>query len=69
MKKNMSKEEYRKALASLVYCRRELYLSNMLTEKENDKVWERIEKFQKKHQIAISQEQRHSVELVYKDKP
>ena len=57
----------REQLATMLFCRSYLYYSDILTESEATKVFERIKKFQEKNRINISMEQINSIEITYKD--
>lgn len=56
-----SKKEYRGILARYYFCRSFLYLSGLITESENNKIQERIRKFQDKHKIEITQDRLLSI--------
>lgn len=53
-------------IAIAFYCRQYLYFNNLLSESENDKVHKRISKVQDKYEIAVTEEDLDSVEVVYK---
>lgn len=57
----------REELAIMLFCRSYLYYSNILTEKEASKVFEKIRKFQDKNKINITHEQINSVSVKYND--
>lgn len=69
MIKDELKEERdnREKLAIAEACRSYLYLNKMLIEAENDKVHQRIKKFQDKNEIEISPEQLDSADFLYQD--
>lgn len=57
----------RYVLAQMVYAREFLHKHNLITEKENDKIHERIRKYQDKHEIDITPSQLDSVYMEYDD--
>lgn len=61
-------KDLRGQLARLLMCKTMLYINDMITDKERDKIHARIAKFQDKHKIEISEWQINSVELKYTDK-
>lgn len=61
-------KEYRETLAIADMCRSYLYMNDFLSESENEKVFNRISKWQDKKKVTISREQLASVEFVYKGK-
>lgn len=66
----MKKEdkELREVLAIANYCRSFLYYGDFLSESENNKVHDRIKKFQDNNKISISPEQVDSVDVNYSGK-
>lgn len=66
MRKEKTAAERREKLAILLFCRSYLYYSDMLTEAEARKVFNKIRAYQHKHTIAITREQIDSVEIKYK---
>lgn len=67
--KKEDKELYnREVLAIANYCRSFLYYRDFISESENDKVHDRILKFQDKNKINISPEQIESVDVNYSGK-
>lgn len=65
MKKEDKELQNRKTLAIANYCRSFLYYGNFISESENDKIHDRIKKFQDKNKISISEEQINSVDINY----
>lgn len=61
-------KEYRETLAIADMCRSYLYMNDFLSESENEKVFNRISKWQDKKKVSISREQLESVEIIYKGK-
>ena len=57
----------REQIATMLFCRSYLYYSNILTEKEASKIFEKIKKYQEKHRINITIDQINSIEITYKD--
>lgn len=57
----------REQLATMLFCRSYLYYSDILTQEEASKVFKRIEKFQEKNKINITDKQVNSVKSTYKD--
>lgn len=68
MKKEDKEQHNREVLAIASYCRSFLYYGNFLSESENDKVHDRIKKFQDKNKINISEEQINSIDVNYSGK-
>lgn len=64
----MTNEEKRKRLAILIECSSILYLCGMITEGENEKIYQRISKWQDKNKVDITQKQLMSVKITYNDK-
>lgn len=60
-------KDKREKLAVMLFCRSYLYIADILTEAEAEKVFTRIKRFQDQHQIEITDEQLDSVEIIYKD--
>lgn len=69
MRKEKTAAERRKKLAILLFCRSYLYYSDMLTEVEARKVFNKIRAYQHLYSISITKEQIDSVEIKYKDEP
>lgn len=65
--KNEKNIEKRKCLAISNECRSFLFMYGFITDKENEKIFERIKKFQDKNKIGISRKQLDSVEIIYND--
>lgn len=63
----MTDKEKRRLLAIMHECRRWLYFKGMITEKENDKINQRIGKWQDKNLVSITDEQLLSVNMTYND--
>ena len=59
----------RKQLAIMVFCRSFLFYNQMLTEREADRVFDRIRAFQDRYKIDITREQIDSVEIIIHDNP
>lgn len=67
MKKEDKELQNRMTLAIASYCRSFLYYGNFISESENDKIHDRIKKFQDKNKININEEQINSVNISYSD--
>lgn len=65
--KNEKNIEKRKSLAIANECRSFLFMYDFITDKENEKIFKRIKKFQDKNKIGISRKQLDSVEIIYND--
>lgn len=63
----MPKKKDREFLAKICFCRAILNVHGFLTESENEKVFQRIRKYQDKHKIEISEAQLYSVDMTYDD--
>ena len=64
----MTPKEYsRYILAQMIYAREFLHRYNLITEKENNKIHDRIKKYQDKLQIEITMPQLYSVYMEYDD--
>lgn len=57
----------RRIVAIACACRSFLYLSDFITEAENDRIHERIRKWLNKNKVTISEKQINSVDFTYKD--
>lgn len=68
MKKEDKELHNREVLAIANYCRSFLYYGDFLSESENNKVHDRIKKFQDNNKISISPEQVDSVDVNYSGK-
>ena len=65
----MSDKAYeRSQLAKAVLCKDFLHINEFMTDAENDKILNRIMKFQDKNKIEISEEQLYSANLIYNDR-
>ena len=65
---NKDKErKLRENLAKADFCRRFLHIQGFLSAQENEKVHNRIMKWQDKNKVAISEEQLLSVDISYDD--
>ena len=65
----MSDKEYKRSqLAKAVLCKDFLHINSFATDAENDKILNRIKKFQDKNNIEISEEQLYSANLIYNDR-
>lgn len=63
----MKNIENREKLAKADFCRCFLHLQGFLTDAENEKVFQRMRKWQDKHKIVITEEQLLSVDMTYND--
>lgn len=59
--------ENRRKLALLNLCRSFLNVNGFITEAENEKIHNRIMKWQDKNEISISEAQLYSVDFIYND--
>jgi hypothetical protein len=66
MKKNDAR--LKMELAVMHECCNYLYIKDMISEAENDKIHKRIKKFQDKHKIEISEDELYSVTFVCDNK-
>lgn len=65
---NKDKErKLRENLAKADFCRSFLHIQGFLSDQENEKVHNRIMKWQDKNKVAISEEQLLSVDISYDD--
>ena len=65
----MNEKEYKRSeLAKAVLCKNFLYENSFMTDAENDKILNRIKKFQDKNKIVISKAQLYSADLIYNDR-
>ena len=65
----MSDKVYeRSQLAKAVLCKDFLHINEFMTDAENDKILNRIMKFQDKNKIEISEAQLYSADLIYNDR-
>ena len=65
----MSDKAYKRSqLAKAVLCKDFLHINLLTTDAENDKILNRIKKFQDKNKIEISEEQLDSANLIYNDR-
>ena len=65
----MSDKAYeRSQLAKAVLCKDFLHINEFMTDAENDKILNRIKKFQDKNKIEISEAQLDSANLTYNDR-
>lgn len=63
----MATKEKRETLAKADFCRAFLHVQGFLTDAENEKVFQRIRKWQDKHKVGITDAQLWSVEVIYDD--
>lgn len=63
----MTKKEKRENLAKSDFCRSFLYVQGFLSDSENEKVHQRIRKWQDKHKVGVTMRQLLSVEITYDD--
>lgn len=63
----MTKKERRENLAKADFCRTFLHIQGFLTEKENEKVFQRIVKWQDKYKVLLTVAQLFSVDMTYDD--
>lgn len=69
MAKSKQKEyDLRRILAISANCRSFLYFRNFITDKENEKIHNRIKKYQDKHKIEIRDEELYNVGFNYIDR-
>lgn len=65
----MNDKAYKRSqLAKVVLCKDFLYINSFMTDAENDKILNRIRKFQDKNEIDISEAQLDSANLTYNDR-
>lgn len=57
----------RETLANADFCRVYLHINGFLTDAENEKVFQRITKWQDKHKVGITEAQIFSVNMTYND--
>ena len=62
------KKDKRRQLSIAVLCMRYLHINQFVTDSENDKIFNRIRKFQDKNEIDISEAQLDSANLTYNDR-
>lgn len=53
----MDAKEKREVLAKADFCMAFIHINGFLTDTENDKVFQRISKWQDKHKVSITEEQ------------
>lgn len=63
----MTQKEKRENLAKSDFCRAYLHVQGFLTDAENEKVFQRIRKWQDKNKVEITEEQLLSVDITYND--
>lgn len=63
----MTQEEMREKLAKSDFCRAYLHVQGFLTDTENEKVFQRIRKWQDKHKVGITEAQLLSIDMTYND--
>lgn len=63
----MDNKDKREMLAFSNMCRSYLYMSGFLSDSENEKIHDKISKWQDKNRIAISRAQLNSVGFTYND--
>lgn len=65
----MNDKAYKRSqLAKAVLCKDFLHINSFMTDAENDKILNRIKKFQDKNKIEISEAQLYSANLIYNDR-
>lgn len=65
----MNDKAYKRSkLAKAVLCKDFLHINSFMTDAENDKILNRIRKFQDKNEIDISEAQLDSANLTYNDR-
>ena len=65
----MDEKEYKRSqLAKAVLCKDFLHINSFMTDAENDKILNRIKKFQDKNEIEISEAQLDSTDFIYNDR-
>lgn len=63
----MTQEEMREKLAKSDFCRAYLHVQGFLTDAENEKVFQRIRKWQDKNKVGITEAQLLSIDMIYND--
>lgn len=58
----------RENLAKADFCRTFLHVQGFLTDKENEKVFQRMKKWQDKYKVQLTEAQIFSVDMTYNDK-
>lgn len=66
-KKEEQQKQHRATLAIADACRSVLFLNGFITDKENERVFDKIMKYKNKHRINISANQLQNVFITYKD--
>lgn len=64
---NMTQKEKRENLAKSDFCRAYLHVQGFLTDTENEKVFQRIRKWQDKNKVGITEAQLLSIDMTYND--
>lgn len=64
----MTDKERRENLAKADFCRIFLHVQGFLTDKENEKVFQRMKKWQDKYKVQLTEAQIFSVDMTYNDK-
>lgn len=63
----MTEKERREMLAKADFCRTYLHIQGFLTDKENEKVFQRERKWQDKYKVGLTEAQIWSVDMTYND--
>ena len=63
----MTDKERREMLAKADFCRTYLHIQGFLTDKENEKVFQRERKWQDKNKVGLTEAQIWSVDMTYND--
>lgn len=58
---------YRQKLAIATFCRSYLYFYDFISDKENEKIHNKIKKWQDKNKIHITRAQLDNVDVIYND--
>lgn len=67
MRKEEKLKERRESIAIANKCRSFLYMNNFLSDTENEKVHNRISKYQDRYKVSITRTQLDSVDIIYND--
>lgn len=63
----MKSKERRENLAKADFCRTFLHIQGFLTDKENEKVFQRMRKWQDRYKVQLTEAQIFSVDMTYND--
>lgn len=64
----MRDKERRETIAKADFCRIFLHIHGFLTDKENEKVFQRMKKWQDRYKVQLTEAQIFSVDMTYNDK-